>query len=95
MSAWTTFTARRSGADHTDRSAGFSLEGRAQGSKAVLEVRSFGVSFLLEHGQTVGRLSYSRLAGGAPSKLYGAQIQSNYQGQGVKLAKHFKPWPSN
>lgn len=68
-------------------------EGRAQGSKAVLEVRSFGVSFMLEHGQTVGWLNYSRLAGGAPSKLYGAQIRSNYQGQGVKLAKHFKPWP--
>ncbi|HEY6577693.1 MAG TPA: 2'-deoxycytidine 5'-triphosphate deaminase [Rhizomicrobium sp.] len=70
-------------------------DGRAQGSRAVLEVRSYGVSFMLEHGQIVGWLNYSRLAGGAPNKLYGAQIQSNYQGQGVKLAKHFKPWPGN
>ncbi|HTT84943.1 MAG TPA: 2'-deoxycytidine 5'-triphosphate deaminase [Rhizomicrobium sp.] len=70
-------------------------DGRAQGSKAVLEVRSYGVSFMLEHGQIVGWLNFSRLAGGAPSKLYGGQIQSNYQGQGVKLAKHFKPWPTD
>ncbi|HWA88972.1 MAG TPA: 2'-deoxycytidine 5'-triphosphate deaminase [Rhizomicrobium sp.] len=69
-------------------------DGRAQGSKAVLEVRSYGVSFMLEHGQTVGWLSYSRLATGAPpDKLYGTGISSNYQGQGVRLAKYFKPWP--
>jgi dCTP deaminase len=67
--------------------------GRALGSKAVLEVRSYGVSFMLEHGQIVGWLNYSRLAGGAPSKLYGQEMQSHYQGQGVKLAKHFRPWP--
>ncbi len=66
--------------------------GRAQGSKAVLEVRSYGVSFMLEHGQVVGWLNYSRLAGAAPEKLYGDTIKSNYQGQGVALAKHFKPW---
>lgn len=68
-------------------------DGRAQGSKAVLEVRSYGVSFMLEHGQTVGWLNYSRLAAGQPEKLYGSGVRSNYQGQGVALAKHFKPWP--
>ena len=67
--------------------------GRAHGSKAVLEVRSYGVSFMLEHGQTVGWINYSRLASGAASDmLYGRQIKSNYQGQGVALAKHFRPW---
>ncbi|HEY1614187.1 MAG TPA: 2'-deoxycytidine 5'-triphosphate deaminase [Rhizomicrobium sp.] len=66
---------------------------RAQGSRAVLEVRSYGVSFMLEHGQTVGWLNYSRIAGGAPDRLYGGTMKSNYQGQGVALAKHFKPWP--
>ncbi|HEY0107965.1 MAG TPA: 2'-deoxycytidine 5'-triphosphate deaminase [Rhizomicrobium sp.] len=71
-------------------------DGRAQGSKAVLEVRSYGVSFMLEHGQIVGWLNYSRLATGTPpDKLYGAGIKSNYQGQGVALAKHFRPWPDN
>jgi dCTP deaminase len=68
-------------------------DGRAQGSKAVLEVRSYGVSFLLEHGQTVGWLRYSKLAHGRPEVVYGADIKSNYQGQGVALAKHFKAWP--
>jgi dCTP deaminase len=68
------------------------VDGRAQGSKAVLEVRSYGVSFMLEHGQTVGWLNYSKLAGGAPDKLYGDTLKSNYQGQGVALAKYFRPW---
>ncbi len=73
---------------------GFGWDGRASGSKAVLEVRSYGVSFMLEHGQIVGWLNYSRLASGPPEKLYGHAIKSNYQGQGVALAKHFKPWPT-
>ena len=68
-------------------------EGGARGSKAVLEVRSYGVSFTLEHGQTVGWLRYSKLAHGRPDKIYGAGIRSNYQGQGVALAKQFKAWP--
>lgn len=73
---------------------GFGIsEGKASGSKAVLEVRSYGVSFTLEHGQTVGWLKYSRLFGGTPDRVYGAGIQSNYQGQGIALAKHFRPWP--
>ena len=66
--------------------------GRAEGSKAVLEVRSYGVSFMLEHGQIVGWLNYSKLANGAPDRLYGDRVKSSYQGQGVALAKHFKPW---
>ncbi|HEY5047161.1 MAG TPA: 2'-deoxycytidine 5'-triphosphate deaminase [Rhizomicrobium sp.] len=72
---------------------GFGWNGRAQGSRAVLEVRSYGVSFLLEHGQTVGWLSYSRLCGGSSDLVYGADIASNYQGQTIALAKHFRPWP--
>jgi dCTP deaminase len=71
------------------------VNGRAQGSKAVLEVRPYGVSFMLEHGQIIGWLNYSKLAGSAPDKLYGDKLKSNYQGQGVALAKHFKPWPAD
>jgi dCTP deaminase len=37
---------------------GFGWDGKAGGSKAVLEVRSYGVSFTLEHGQIVGWLNY-------------------------------------
>lgn len=57
------------------------------GSKAVLEVRSHDVPFVLEHGQSVARLMFENLT--SPAKaLYGA-IGSNYQGQRLKLAKHF------
>jgi dCTP deaminase len=59
------------------------------GAKAVLEVRSHKVPFILEHGQIVGRLIYERVTE-IPEVLYGAGLQSNYQGQGLKLSKHFK-----
>jgi len=59
------------------------------GSRGVLEVRCHEAPFVLEHGQVVGRLVYERMAE-APSQLYGAGIASNYQGQGLKLSKHFK-----
>lgn len=68
--------------------------GKAGGSKAVLEVRSYGVSFTLEHGQIVGWLRYSPIAGGFTDRLYGPDMKSNYQGQRVALAKQFKPWPA-
>jgi dCTP deaminase len=59
------------------------------GSRAVLEVRSHDVPFILEHGQTVGRLVYEKMAE-RPKQLYGEGIGSNYQGQALKLSKHFK-----
>lgn len=59
------------------------------GSRAVLEVRSYEVPFVIEHGQIVGRLSYERLTA-MPSRLYGVGIKSNYQGQGIALSKHFR-----
>ena len=59
------------------------------GSRAVLEVRSREVPFLVEHGQTIGRLIYERMAE-RPQNLYGADLNSNYQGQHLKLSKHFK-----
>jgi dCTP deaminase len=59
------------------------------GSRAVLEMRSHEVPFILEHGQTIGRLVYEPLAA-APDSLYGAALGSNYQAQGLKLSKHFR-----
>ncbi|MGD0723169.1 MAG: 2'-deoxycytidine 5'-triphosphate deaminase [Roseiarcus sp.] len=59
------------------------------GARAVLEVRSRDVPFLLEDGQPVGRLVYETLAEAA-DELYGATAVSNYQGQGLKLSKHFR-----
>ena len=59
------------------------------GSRAVLEVRSHEVPFILEHGQIVGRLVYEHMLS-RPAKLYGADLKSNYQAQGLKLSKHFR-----
>jgi len=44
---------------------------------------------VLEHGQIVGRLIYERMSQ-IPDTLYGVGLNSNYQGQGLKLSKHFK-----
>jgi dCTP deaminase len=59
------------------------------GSRGVLEVRSHEVPFLLEDGQVVGRLAFERMAA-EPDALYGEIGTSNYQGQTLKLSKHFK-----
>ncbi|MEX0370606.1 MAG: 2'-deoxycytidine 5'-triphosphate deaminase [Tateyamaria sp.] len=58
------------------------------GSRGVLEVRCHEAPFVLEHGQIVGRLIYEKRAA-QPERLYGADIASTYQGQGLKLSKHF------
>jgi dCTP deaminase len=60
------------------------------GARAVLEVRSHDVPFILEHGQIVGRLVYEHMAE-VPATIYGADLRSNYQAQGLKLSKHFHP----
>ncbi len=59
------------------------------GSKAVLEVRSHDVPFIIEDGQIVGRLVYEPLTM-VPDFVYGMDIGSHYQRQGLKLSKHFK-----
>ncbi|WP_138933981.1 2'-deoxycytidine 5'-triphosphate deaminase [Roseovarius arcticus] len=59
------------------------------GSRGVLEVRCHEAPFVLEHGQIVGRLIYESMSE-VPDTLYGAGLSSNYQGQGLKLSKHFK-----
>ena len=69
---------------------GFGYEGAGgRGARAVLEVRSREVPFILEHGQIVGRLVYERMLA-KPTTLYGMGIGSNYQAQGLKLSKHFR-----
>ena len=70
-----------------DPGFGHSRAGGA-GSRAVLEVRSHEVPFILEHGQTVGRLVYEHMLS-RPDRLYGGDLKSNYQAQGLKLSKHF------
>ena len=58
-------------------------------AKAVLEVRSLDIPFIVEDGQIVGRLVYDRLTE-VPETLYGQGIGSHYQAQGLKLSKHFR-----
>lgn len=68
---------------------GFGWDGAGgQGSRGVLEVRCHEAPFVLEHGQIVGRLVYETMSE-TPKALYGREIKSNYQGQGLKLSKHF------
>ena len=62
---------------------------RKRAEATLLEVRSHADPFVLEHGQTVGRLMFERLIE-APQRLYGQGIGSNYQRQGLALSKHFK-----
>jgi dCTP deaminase len=73
-----------------DPGFGWNPEG-GPGSKAVLEVRSHEVPFVLEHEQTVGWLRYERLTS-VPDRLYGHGIGSHYQAQGLQLGKQFRPF---
>lgn len=67
-------------------------EAGGEGARAVLEVRSYEVPFVIEDGQVVGRLAYERLTE-KPNRLYGAGgVKSSYQRQGIALSKHFKPF---
>jgi dCTP deaminase len=69
---------------------GFGYAGAGgRGARAVLEVRSREVPFILEHGQIVGRLVFEKMLE-RPKALYGQGIGSNYQAQGLKLSKHFR-----
>ena len=70
-----------------DPGFGYREEG-SNGTRAVLEVRSHEVPFLIEDDQVIGRLSYERLTD-VPERLYGSGIGSSYQEQGLKLSKHF------
>lgn len=67
---------------------GFGYGPDLRGTRGVLEVRSHEVPFLLEHGQIVARLVYEQLLE-PPQRLYGQDIGSSYQFQGLTLSKHF------
>ena len=62
--------------------------GNEQGSYAVLEVKTNEVSFLLEDGQSIAKIKYEFLNKNT-KVLYGTNINSNYQHQGLALSKHF------
>jgi dCTP deaminase len=66
----------------------------SRGTRAVLEVRAHEVPFLLEEGQTVGRLIYMRVLE-RPERLYGTAIGSSYANQQVTLSKQFRRVPAS
>jgi dCTP deaminase len=72
---------------------GFGIGGEgnsdAEGTRAVLEVRSHEVPFVMEDGQIVASLFFEKLTE-PPRSLYGEGIGSSYQRQGLKLSKHFR-----
>ena len=71
-----------------DPGFGFGDNGSIRGVQPVLEVRAHDVPFMIEHGQTVCTLTFEKMLQ-APEKLYGTDIGSSYQGQGLILSKHF------
>jgi len=65
--------------------------GGAEGTRAVLEVRPHDVPFLLEDGQVFFKLDFFKTQE-APAVVYGDRtLSSHYQGQALKLSKHFRP----
>ena len=71
-----------------DPGFGFSSVGGC-GSRGVLEIRCYEAPFALRNSQIIGRLIYERMTE-VPKILYGSDLKSNYQGQKLKLSKHFK-----
>lgn len=69
--------------------SGFGGSAEDGGARAVLEVRSHDVPFLIEDGQTFCSMKFEPNTE-VPEFVYGSDIKSNYQGQGLKLGKHFK-----
>lgn len=69
--------------------SGFGGSVQDKGARAVLEVRSHDVPFMIEDGQTMFSMQFEPNAE-HPDFVYGEDIESNYQGQGLKLGKHFK-----
>ena len=62
--------------------------GDPMGSYAVLEVKTNELPFLLDDNQTIARIKYEKL-NKKSNIVYGNDIMSNYQHQGLKLSKHF------
>jgi dCTP deaminase len=72
-----------------DPGFGHGASGEIKGTNAVLEVRAHEVPILLEDGREIGRLLYHKMAD-KPDKVYGSEIGSSYQQQGLALSKQFK-----
>jgi dCTP deaminase len=72
-----------------DPGFGYDPAGTFRGSRAALEVRAHDVPFMIEHGQTVCKLTFEHMLE-APEILYGPTIGSSYQDQGETLSRYFR-----
>ncbi len=77
-----------------DPGFGYVPGGELRGSQAALEVRAHDVSFMIDRGQPVARLTFDRMLA-EPDRLYGRELDSNYQGQVSTLSKHFRRSPAD
>ncbi len=71
-----------------DPGFGYDATGHKFGSRAALEVRVRDVPFMVEHRQPICKLAFETMLE-QPDKLYGSDVNSNYQGQETMLSKHF------
>ena len=71
-----------------DPGFGFGSNGQIKGSYAVMEVRIRDLPMKVHHNQKFAKLVYKRMAQ-KPDLIYGVNLKSNYQGQGLRLSKHF------
>jgi dCTP deaminase len=71
-----------------DPGFGYDQTGEFRGSRAALEVRAHDVSFMIDHGQSVCKLTFERMLD-VPLMLYGYSGRSSYQQQADPLGKHF------
>ena len=71
-----------------DPGFGYGSAGEVKGTRAVMEVRAHDVPFMIEDRQRVCRLGLERMLE-TPEFAYGEEIGSSYQGQTLKLSKHF------
>jgi dCTP deaminase len=72
-----------------DPGFGYGKKGEIKGTKAVLEVRARDIPFMVRDGQTFCKLYFEKMTE-APDKVYGVDIGSSYQLQGIKLSKQFR-----
>ena len=77
-----------------DPGFGLGATGKQSGVQPVMEVRAHDVPFMIEHGQNICTITFEKMLE-IPEKLYGAEIGSSYQGQGLILSKHFQPKTSH
>ena len=73
-----------------DSGFGHGEQGELEGTRAVLEVRPHDVPFLIEDGQVLFKLEFSRTTRPCTRLYGGAGSPSSYAHQGLSLAKQFR-----